>query len=347
MTVVTEGGAVGARDSQLASLERVRQRLRTIPGVQAATHIRHVPGVGAEAAMIRRENGGAPIRVVVQHVAPDYLTTLGLTPLEGRDVAGRDNDRSVVVTRSLALALWPGQPALGRTLVADVAAEEPRSERPPRPATVVGVAPDALFGGATRNQRPLFALFTEHRDNDPIDSRTFYVRFCDGVAPSASALASALREVEPTMAVSAIARMETQLARVTQNSRLVAILLTTFSLMSLAIATLGQYAVAAFNVRRRAREYGVRTALGASAREVFAQVFREWVRVTLVGLGAGLALSVAVGTVMSGLLFGITSLDPTTYAAVLLIVGTTTLAAYAIPAARAARIQPSIALRQE
>jgi predicted permease len=347
MTVVTDGSGVGDRDRQLASLERVRQRLRTVPGVTGATHVRHMPGVGTEAAMIRREDRDDPLRVVIQHVAPDYLATLGLMPLEGRDLLGRDDDRSVVVTRSLALALWPGQPALGRTLLAEVAPDAARGQRPPRPATVVGVAPDALFGGATRNQRPLFALFTERHDHAAIDSRTFYVRFREGVGANAPALTAALREVEPTMAVSAVARMETQLGRVTQNSRLVAVLLATFSGVSLVIATLGQYAVAAFNVRRRVREYGVRMALGASACGILAQVFREWAIVTLVGLGTGLALSVAIATVMSGLLFGVTPLDPSTYATVLAIVGATTLAAYAVPAGRAARIQPSIALRQD
>ena len=347
MTVVTEGSAVGDRASRLVSLERVRQRLRTVPGVQAATHIRHLPGVGAETVMFRRDDGSDPIRAVVQHVAPDYLATLGLRPLEGRDLRDGDDDRSVVVTRSLALALWPGQPALGRVLFADVAPDARRNEAPSRPATVVGVAPDALFGGATRNQRPLFAFFTEHRDNDAIDSRTFYVKFHEGVTPTAATLTAVLRDVEPTMAVSAIAPMEAQLGRVTQNARVIAILLAAFSIVSLGIAALGQFAVAAFNVRRRVRDYGVRMALGASAHAILAQVLREGVRMTLLGLGVGLALSVAAGAAIRALLFGVTPLDPVTYGAVLVIMGVATLAAYAVPAARAVGVHPSVALRQE
>jgi putative ABC transport system permease protein len=124
-------------------------------------------------------------------------------------------------------------------------------------------------------------------------------------------------------------------------------LLGVFALLCIAIATLGQYAVAAFSVSRRTRDYGVRKAFGASANQILIGVLREGLMVTAVGLCAGLLLSGVVATVLANAFFGIRALDPVTYSGVLLMVAATTLVAYLVPAIRATRVQPAIALRHE
>ena len=346
LATVLADGQGNDRDVQIARLEQARERLAALAGAEAATYVRHVPGVGGSALNVRSDNRSEPVRTAVQHVGPAYLAALGLRPLEGRDLAAGDGGDSVVVTRSLAAVLWPGQTAIGQRLLSE---GDRRAARRPSPhvATVIGVAPDALFNGATRIAQAHFAFFTEHQDDHVVDSRTFYVRFREGAAASAAVMSAALKDADPALPIVSITTLSAQLARVTQNSRILAVLLGVFAALCIAIATLGQYAVAAVAVRRRTRDYGLRMAFGASAMQIRAGVLREGSTLTVTGLGIGLVLSGAVTTVLANALFGVRALDPVTYGGVLLLIGATTLAAYVVPAIRATRVQPANALRHE
>jgi ABC-type antimicrobial peptide transport system permease subunit len=128
---------------------------------------------------------------------------------------------------------------------------------------------------------------------------------------------------------------------------MISILLGAFAGVSLLIAAIGQYAVIAFDMRRRARDFGVRIALGASARQIVGSVLREGAGLTAVGLLSGFVISVAVATALRGVLFGVTPTDAPTYGGVFALLACVSLAASYIPARRAARIDPVRTLRQE
>jgi ABC-type antimicrobial peptide transport system permease subunit len=133
----------------------------------------------------------------------------------------------------------------------------------------------------------------------------------------------------------------------TLSASMIARLLLIFSIVSLAIAAIGQYAVVAFNMRRRVREFGLRIALGASAGQVLGGVLREGLFLTCIGLMCGLALSVAVAVAARSVLFNVTPTDPQTYAGVFALLAAVSLLACCLPARGASRVDPVQALRQE
>ena len=141
--------------------------------------------------------------------------------------------------------------------------------------------------------------------------------------------------------------MDAQLALITSTGRLVATLLAFFALSSLMIAAIGQYAVMAFNMRRRTCDFGVRIALGASSRQILTTVIGEGCRLTLAGLVIGFALSFATSAAFRSLLVGVTPTDAPTYLGVLTLLAIASLLACYLPARRASRIDPNEALRQE
>jgi ABC-type antimicrobial peptide transport system permease subunit len=141
--------------------------------------------------------------------------------------------------------------------------------------------------------------------------------------------------------------MDEQLDTLSLSASMIARLLGIFSCVSLLIAAIGQYAVVAFNMRRRVREFGVRIALGASSRQVLSGVLREGLFLTCVGLACGLALSIAVAVAARSVLFNVTPTDPTTYAGVFALLAVVSLIACCLPARGASRVDPVRALRQE
>jgi putative ABC transport system permease protein len=177
---------------------------------------------------------------------------------------------------------------------------------------------------------------------------TLYIRHGGGdVGTVAGAIAPALREVDRRLAIAFVRTMDEQLEALSLGASMIARLLGIFSIVSLIIAAIGQYAVVAFNMRRRVREFGVRIALGASSSQVLGGVLREGLLLTLVGLVCGLALSAAVAVAARSVLFNVTPTDPQTYAGVFALLALVSLVACCLPARGASRIDPVRALRQE
>jgi ABC-type antimicrobial peptide transport system permease subunit len=176
---------------------------------------------------------------------------------------------------------------------------------------------------------------------------TLYVRYAGALDPIAPAVGRALAEVDSRAPIIYMRTMETQLAGITSVVRMLTTLLTLFAATSLLIATLGQYAVLAFTMKRRTRDFGVRMALGASARQILRSVIGEGLQLTLVGLAIGAALSVLSGRALASVLFGVTPTDPSTYAGVVVVLSAASIIACYIPAWRASRVDPMEALRQE
>jgi putative ABC transport system permease protein len=208
-------------------------------------------------------------------------------------------------------------------------------ERPDSKPNDVFVSEQAVLGGA--------------RGNDPGNPGevTLYVRHDGSIETVAGAVGPTLRDIERRISIVYMRTMDEQLDALTLSASMIARLLAIFSLVSLVIAAIGQYAVVAFNMRRRIREFGVRIALGASSGQVLGGVLREGLVLTLIGLACGLALSMAVAMAARSVLFNVTPTDPQTYAGVFAILAVVSLVACCLPARGASRVDPVRALRQE
>jgi hypothetical protein len=274
-------------------------------------------------------------------VGPDYLRVLSLAPRFGRELTREDSTRTTtaaVVNEDLAAALWPGEMAVGRTLLMG----------PDRQAVeVVGVAPNALFSGFRREERHYFVFVPLRTEPRAPGRTTFYIRHAGLVDPIAPAIGRALAEVDSRAPIVYLRSIETQLEGMMSIVRILTTLLTLFAAASLLIATLGQYAVLAFTMKRRTRDFGVRMALGASAHQILRSVIGEGLRLTIVGLAIGFALSLMSGRALGSMLFGVSPTDPATYAGVVIVLAAASLIACYIPAWRASRVDPMEALRQE
>ncbi|MGH9176355.1 MAG: FtsX-like permease family protein, partial [Vicinamibacterales bacterium] len=275
-------------------------------------------------------------------VGPDYLHVLGLAPVAGRgigDVDGRGAPRTGVISQRLATTLWPGESPLGHTLLVGEQREA---------VEIVGIAPDALYDGPSHHRSPQFVFLAEQQlagavSTDPI----FYIRYRASLDLVAPEVGKAIAEIDPNLPIVAMSTMQARLDTVTELERMVGTLLMFFAAASLVIASLGQYAISAFNMRRRTRDFGVRLALGASSAQIRRAVVREAFGLTSVGLFLGFALSVAAGAAFRRALFGITPTDPTTYAAVFVLLAISSIVASYLPAWRAGRVNVVEALRQE
>jgi len=342
-TAVNVARTAAERDASFAALERVRERLGNVPNVTTVSYSRRVPGAYFLATVPALKAGQAePVQVMLRPVGPDYLQVLTVSPRAGRSITTADRrggHRVAVINEHLAATLWPGQSALGQTLTVGTNRET---------VEIVGVSPNVLFDGPVRDARPHYVLVAEQQvsGNTPTDPR-FYIRYrgaLEGVTP---AIAKAIAEVDAEMPIVSIETMNSRLKEVLSLERTVSRMLVAFAVVSLLVAILGQYAMAAFNMQRRTREFGVRLALGASTNQVQRAVIYEALRTTGAGLLLGLMLSLAAGIVGRQVLFGVTPTDPPTYIGVVVVLAVASVIASYLPAWRAGRVNVMQALRQE
>lgn len=337
--------AAATRQQELARLERVRDRLSEQQRVAAVSYSRRVPGAYYLATTaVRTHDGDRSARMFLRPVGPAYLRSLGLAPVAGRDF--RPDDRSgapaaAIVNAQLAHELFPGTSALGRTLL--IGDEQ-------TPVEIVGIAPNALYDGPVHDPAPRYVFLPLQQARDgrfALLDITFFVRYEGALDTMAPLVSRAIADADAALPIVSMSTMRSRLESVTVLERQVTTLLMVFALTSLAVAALGQYAVATFNMRRRTREFGVRLALGASASRVQRSVVREALALTLPGLAIGFVLSAGTANAARTVLFGVTPVDPATYAAVLALLAVTSIAASCLPAWRAGRVNVVEALRQE
>jgi predicted permease len=337
-TVNTNGAAVDPQSSA-ALVERLRIRLQAIPGVESVSYSSRAPFQGVR-AQSRQRGEADTVAAEVNIVGPDYLRTHGLAPSAGRELAIEIGGAAtpVVVTQALAERLWPAQNPIGHRLF--------YGSRDERAAEVVGVVPNVLFNG-NRASGSSYALLPASADQRDPGERTMYLRLRGRLEAVAPAIGQAVRAEDPRVPLVTLRTLDAQLDESFWPVRALTMLLAAFALMSLVIAVIGQYAVVAFNMRRRIRDFGVRIALGASSRQILVSVVTEGLRLTALGLAVGFALSVLTGVGLSRVLYGITPTDPMTYGGVLLLLALVSLAACLLPAVRASRVNPMSTLRQE
>ena len=326
-----------------ARLERVRERLAQLPGIDSVTYARRIPGDYFNATSpVWRETPPVTVQAFVRPVGPDYLRTLGLSPIAGRDISARDARgarRTAVINRQLASELFGNSSPLGQTIVFNARREA---------VEIVGVAPDALFDGPIHDRTPAYLFVAEQQLPGPSSADpTYFVRYHGALETATSRVTKTIGEADGSVAIVGTSTMNARLEQVGLFETFLTRLIIAFAAVSLLIATLGHYAVAAFNSTRRTREFGVRMALGASTAEVRWFVLREAWRLVAPALLIGFAVSAAVASLFRSVLLDVSPLDPFTYALVTLLLVMASLAASYLPAWRAGRVNILDALRQE
>jgi putative ABC transport system permease protein len=350
LVTVRLGGATAVGDDEkvqdntagFALLERVRERLTSATGVEAVSYARRIPGATLLSMTPVRRDAQRAASAFVRQVGPDYLRTLGLTATTGRELTADDRRgaaRAAVINQRLAIELFGNEPPIGHPLLIGDGREA---------VEVVGIVPDALFDGPNQDPNPGYLLVAEQQmpGSPPIDP-SFIIRHRGAIAAVTPVISRAIGEVDAGLPIVSMSTMQARLALVTELETLIVQLLGCFAVLSLVIAALGHYAVAMFNMRRRTREFGVRMALGASAKNIQVAVVREALVYLVPGLLIGFALSAAVAAGFTSLLFGVTAVDPATYLGVVVLLALISIVASYLPARRASRVNVVDALRQE
>ena len=324
-----------------------QRRIGELPGVEAVGMTSHLPirdpGNNVRVAPLEAWAGdGSSGRVAYQRmVLPGYFQAMGIPLRAGRDVAPTDERQAaavVVLSESLAGALFPEGGALGRRVGVDVGDLEPW------PAEVVGVvgdvAPASLASGRD------VTMYFSYLQRSPSSMR-LAVRTRGDPSALVAPIREILGELDPDIPLAAVTTMDEVIASSISGRRSLVLVLGAFASMALLVAAVGLYGVLAYGVSRRTREIGVRMALGASVRSVSAAVVADGLRLVGLGLLLGTFASLMATRALEEMLFGIGTADPATYAGVALFFLAVASAACLIPARRAARVDPARAFRSE
>lgn len=339
-------------------IEQLPERMLAISGVAAAAigssvpfdtshDIRPVVPAEEAAPAAPAESTGAarPWRAGVNRVDPGYLQTMGVTLLQGRDITRRDAasaPRVAIVNQTFARRLWPGQDPLGRRF------RWQRGDAREEPIEVIGVVRDGKY--VTVGEAPrAYAYVPIAQDHGA--SVTLHVRAAAGDPVSlVPALRRVVRDLDPDVPVFNVRTMPDHLRSsifAFLPVRMGALLAGAQGMLALLLAMMSVYAVVAWSVRQQTRTIGVHVALGARPGDLYLLVSRSALRPALIGLAAGAGASIAVARMLAGLLYGLNPLNLPVFAAVVMLVLGVSLLACWLPARRALRIDPILALRAE
>ena len=341
-------------DKQVAFLNGMLARLSSAPGVISAAAAMPLPfsGFGGSASF-NIEGRVAPPGDPGPHgdvrgVSPRYFETMGIRLVRGRvftDQDRRGGQAVAIIDENLAREYWPNQDALGqrlrngnnapwKTIVGIV--------RPVRHSQVVGE--EASREGVEGSGKGVY-YFPLYQENSPA---TFLIARTSGdPAALAGAIRLAVHDVDPGQPVSDLKTMDERIAMSMGPRRSAVTLLSVFAAMALTLAAVGLFGLIRYNVTQRTQEIGVRMALGASRSEVLRMVLGESLRLALLGVAGGLVAAFALTRVLSSLLYGVSPTDPLTFAGMALVLISVALLASSIPAQRATRVDPLVALRYE
>ncbi|MBX9599543.1 MAG: ABC transporter permease [Bryobacteraceae bacterium] len=322
---------------------RAMERAASAPGVESvALSSNGVLGGGGFARSVflegaERGPNDRGVLVLTDTISPRYFRTAGIELLRGRDFQDADRQdavKVVIVNQFMAERFWPGQDAVGKRF---------RFHGDAEPREVVGVARTASYFNVGENPQPCVYL-------PEAQEHAAAVSLVIRAADPAAALAVVRREVQaldPNLPLAQVVTLEERFAQGLWAPRMAAALLSLFGVLALLLASIGIYGVMAYTVSRRSPEIGVRMALGASPREVWSMIIRQGLSLVIAGLAFGLAAAFGLSRLITGMLYGSAGSDWTTFPLTALVLLAVALAALAIPARRAMRVDPVIALREE
>ena len=335
--------AKDANDNQGARLfEQIVARVRALPGVQAAGGVNVLP-VNSEQGNKRRfiaedqpikDTATLPV-AEVRYVSLDYFQTIGIPLIKGRLFTEHDwNQPQMIINQNLAERYWPNQDPIGKRINVSPFAQQPNW------AAIIGVVGDVKHFGL--DATPTLDIYWPG-----FWTRYMVVRTSNDPLQSAAAIQNEIHSVDKTLPVAEIKTMEQHLADSVAPRHFSMLLLLLFAAMALLLSAVGIYGVISFCVTQRTHEIGVRIAFGAQKSDVLKLVIGQGMLLTLTGLAIGLIGAGGLTRLMSSLLFGVSANDPATYVAIAVVLGVVSLLACYLPARRAAKVDPMVALRYE
>jgi predicted permease len=316
-----------------------------LPSVESASISTDVPLLGSSAIFYTAE-GQAPMdarsrpRAYFHRVSPDFFRTLHIRFLSGRTFTEDEIHRNAdiaIVTENMVQRFWPGQNPVGKRIKVG----DSNSSRPW--LTIIGVVPELKYRGLPQNPTAdpdIFQVFNER-------SRDFAVLVRTYLEPSAMlpTIRTALNQTEPSVLVYNDGTLEELIGEETARPRFTGWLMSIFSGTALVLSMIGVYGVVSYSVSRRTREIGVRMAFGAARGEVFRMVVGRGMSLVVLGVLVGTALALSLTRMMTTLVYDVSATDPVTFVGAVATLGSVALIACLLPASRAVRIDPAVALR--
>ena len=336
---------------RIAFYEGVLERVQHLPGVSAAGYSTSVPLAwkggtnGFYPEGVKEPVPGMSYDSNHRQVSTDYLKAMQIPLLQGRYFTRQDNEKSLpvaIVNETMARQYWPGQAAVGRRFKLG----DPNEDVPWR--EIVGVVADVRQMGLDAPVKAEMYFPYQQITTAPwFMPRDLVVRTTCEPLSIVGAIRESVREVDPDQPISNIATMSELLGEEAAQRRLGMIMLAAFSGLALLLAAIGIYGVLAYFVSQHTSEIGVRMALGATQQNILVMILKRGMGMTLLGVAIGLASALALTRLMSSLLFEVKAVDPLTFVIVPVVLSVAALLASFIPARRATKVDPLVALRYE
>ncbi|HET6975478.1 MAG TPA: ABC transporter permease [Pyrinomonadaceae bacterium] len=331
--------------------QQVLQRIEHLPGVVSVGYSTSVPlswkggSSGFYPEGIKSPIPDMSYDAIHRQVSAGYLKTMNIALRQGRYLDTRDNAQSMnvaVINETMARQYWPGENALGRRFKLGGPDE---TDLPW--IQIVGIVADLRQMGLDEPVKAEMYLPYQQVDHPWFMPRDLAIRTSGDTSNLVGAVRQIIREVDPDQPVSNVATMQEVLGTEAAQRRMGMIMLAGFAVLALLLASLGIYGVLAYFVTQHTNEIGVRQALGATPRDILFLVLKKGMGLTLVGVAIGLASAFALTRLMSSMLFGVKASDPLTFVVVPLLLTLVALLACYIPARRATKVDPLVALRYE
>ncbi len=347
LTMTVAKSPTGGLEATGEFFRQLTERVKGLPGVADASVTWQLPLSGASATTGLNIEGQpddpANVPMGVIHAAgPGYFRTMGISVLRGRDFTDHDDLTStpvVIVNETLAKRFFPDGGAIGKHILPGFSVTDQYKSR-----EIVGVVGDVKHRGLRNGAVPEFYFAQAQM---PVTSLTLVVRTVGDPYALVAPVRRAVQAMDPNAPVFGILTAEEYLSRSVASTRFDMTLLAGFAAVALLMTAVGLYGVISFSVSQSTREIGIRVALGAQRGDALRLVMGQGMLLTLAGVGLGLVAAFGVTRVMATLLFGIAATDPATFVGVaLLLIGVAALACY-VPARRATRVDPMVALRYE
>jgi predicted permease len=318
-------------------------KLEALPGVQSVSLSDRVPlGFSGGSTSVKPEGYVSQPNEVMETqaavITPNYFKTMQIPIVKGRDFSPQDiksSQRAAIVSEAFVERYWPHQEALGKQLNSDFTNEW---------FTVVGVARDTKVRALNETSTPFvyLPLYQYYKAEMIINARVTRDPLSVG-----KTIQNTVHELNPDLVMYNVNTLESQELFASFGQRVAGTFVGAFGLLALILAAVGIYGVTAYTTRQRTHEIGIRMALGASKEDILRLVLGHGLRLTLIGVGFGLAASFALTRYLSGLLLGVTSHDALTFSSVAILLCAVSLFACFIPTRRAMRVDPMVALHYE
>jgi putative ABC transport system permease protein len=333
-------GPIEARRELYSS---VLDRARALPGVVDASYTSFLPMVfGGGIFSASTAEDPDDIAVSIRFITPDYFATLGIPLLDGRDVTDRDDSSAplvAVISQSLASRLWPGQSAIGRQVDVEVVGSG---------WTVVGVVGDVSVRGLERSSEPqMYFPFQQQQYLNFYAPKDLAIRTADDPMTLIPGIREIIRQADPGLVISDVRLFDDVVASQTGSRRAQLNVLGIFAGVAFLLAAVGIHGLLSYAVSTRTKEVGVRLALGAQQQDVLKMFFGQALKLCAGGAALAVPLAYAAGRALEPVLFGVGPGNLAIYAAAVVLALAMAVAASLGPAARAARVEPAVAVRNE